>query len=306
MTKTTPLSTETPEALEQLLGQLAFGSELHFESGFCNNWNMLSSKSDKAALHVVTAGTLWMAIPGKLQEQIQLHAGDAIFFSHSIRHWLSDQPVTEHTQRVELAPYCVPEHLERGLVCYDISIESPLTANLFQVMPDYIHLPAHAQKGQLGPLINLIQSEAKARQPGYQAAISRLSDVVVLHLLRQVLTDDSINQCMLAALKDPALRRVVLAIMTKPEAEWTVESMAALAFLSKSAFAERCHKVMQATAKALLDTLRLQRSRYLLIHTEQSLDRIAEQVGYQSATAFIRFFKQQHGISPGDYRALQS
>ena len=128
----------------------------------------------------------------------------------------------------------------------------------------------------------------------------------MLHLLRQLLTDDSINQGMLAALKDPALRRVVLAIMAKPEAEWTVESMAALAFLSKSAFAERCHKVMQTTAKALLDTLRLQRSRYLLIHTEQSLDRIAEQVGYQSATAFIRFFKQQHGISPGDFRLINA
>lgn len=306
MTKTTSLSTETPEALEQLLGQLAFGSELHFESGFCDNWNMLSDKSDKAALHVVTAGTLWMAIPGRLQEQIQLHAGDAIFFSHSIRHWLSDQPVTLQTQAVDLAPYCVPEHLERGLVCYDIRIQSPLTANLFQVMPDYIHLPAQAQKGQLGLLIKLIQTEAKARQPGYQAAISRLSDVVVLHLLRQVLTDDSMNQGMLAALKDPALRRVVLSIMDNPAADWTVENMAAQAFLSKSAFAERCHKVMQTTAKTLLDDLRLQRSRYLLIHTEQSLDRIAEQVGYQSATAFIRFFKQQHGTSPGDYRVLQS
>ncbi len=79
MTKTPALSTETPEPLEQLLSQLAFGSELHFESGFCDHWNLLTSKSSKEALHVVSAGQLWMAIPGRLQEQIEMRAGDAIF-----------------------------------------------------------------------------------------------------------------------------------------------------------------------------------------------------------------------------------
>lgn len=306
MTKTTPLSTETPEALDQLLAQLAFGSALHFESGFCDNWNLLSDKSDKAALHIVTQGNLWMAIPGRLSEQIQLHAGDAIFFSHGLRHWLSDQPVTAQSTPVTLQNFCVPEHIERGLVCYDIAIHSPLTANVLQIMPDYIHLPANQQSGRLAPLVALIQEEAALRQPGYQAAISRLSDVVVLHLLRQVLTDENISQGLLAALQDTALRRVVLAVMDKPEANWTVDNMAELAYLSKSAFAERCHKIMGMTAKSLLDQLRLQKSSYLLIHTEQSLDRIAEQVGYQSATAFIRFFKQQHGILPGDFRLIHS
>ncbi|MDP4527684.1 AraC family transcriptional regulator [Alkalimonas delamerensis] len=304
MTKTPALSTETPEPLEQLLAQLAFGSELHFESGFCDHWNLLTTKSSKAALHVVTQGQLWMAIPGRLQEQVLLEAGDAIFFSHSFRHWLSDEPVDEHTNEVDFANFCVPDHVERGLVCYDIAVESPLTANLFQVMPDYIHLPANQQSGRLSPLIQLIRQEAQARQPGYQAAISRLSDVVVLHLLRQVLSDDSMQQGLLAALKDPALRRVVLAIMDEPGADWTVETMAALAFLSKSAFAERCHKVMAMTAKSLLDELRLQRCRYLLIHSELSLELIAEQIGYQSATAFIRFFKQHETLSPGEFRAL--
>ncbi|MCH8536994.1 MAG: AraC family transcriptional regulator [Alkalimonas sp.] len=306
MTKTPAQSTETTSALDQLLAQLAFGSELHFESGFCDDWNLLTSKSSKAALHVVTRGTVWMAIPGRLHEQVQLQPGDAIFFSHSFRHWLSDQPVSEQTREVDFPTFCVPEHIERGLVCYDIQIESPLTANLFHVMPDYIHLPAERQSSRLQPLIQIIQQEATERQPGYQAAISRLSDVVVLHLLRQVLSDDGVNHGLLAALKDSTLRKVVLAIMDDPAADWTVESMAAMAFLSKSAFAERCHKVMDMTAKALLDEIRLQRARYLLIHSELSLELIAEQVGYQSATAFIRFFKQREQLSPGEYRASQA
>ncbi|MFU8784657.1 AraC family transcriptional regulator [Aliidiomarina sp.] len=306
MTKTSAPSTKTPEPLEQLLSQLAFGSELHFESGFCDNWNLLTSKSSKAALHIVTQGSVWMAIPGQLQEQIQLHAGDAVFFSHSFRHWLSDQPVDEHTSEVNVEGFCIPQHLQRGLVCYDIAVKSSSTANLFQAMPDYIHLPVNQQCGPLNLLVQLIQQETKDRQPGYQAAISRLSDVIVLHLLRQVLTDDSMNQGLLAALKDPALRRVVLSIMDKPGADWTVENMAALAYLSKSAFAERCHKVMVMTAKSLLDEIRLQRCRYLLIHSELSLESIAEQIGYHSATAFIRFFKQHETLSPGEFRSVHS
>ncbi|MCC5856023.1 MAG: AraC family transcriptional regulator [Idiomarina sp.] len=302
MTKTTAQSTKTTEGVDRLLEQLAFGSRLHFESGFCEDWNLLTEKSNKAALHVVTQGQLWVAVPGQLEQQFQMVAGDALFLSHGLRHWLSDQPITETTTQNDFDALCIPAHLERGLVCYDIDVGSALTETLFQLMPDVIHLPASRQSTQLSQLIAIVRDEAATQRPGYQVAVSRLSDVIVLHLLRQVLSDETITSGLLAALRDDVLRKVLVAVMTDLAADWSVDSMAALAYLSRSAFADRCQKLLSMSPKAIVDTLRMQRARQLLIHSQQTLDQIAEALGYQSATAFIRFFKQREACAPGEYR----
>lgn len=78
--------------------------------------------------------------------------------------------------------------------------------------------------------------------------------------------------------------------------------MADVACLSRSAFAERCHKVIDMSPKHMIDVLRMQHARHMLIHTSATIDQIAEATGYQSATAFIRFFKQRESCSPGEFR----
>ncbi|WP_339618216.1 AraC family transcriptional regulator [Idiomarina abyssalis] len=121
-------------------------------------------------------------------------------------------------------------------------------------------------------------------------------------LLRQVIDQGESLNGPLAALNDRQLRSVVIAIIDEPGADWSVEHLAELAYLSVSAFAERCLKKTGLTPKKLVDQLRLQRARMLLNGSQLPLDLIAEQLGYQSATAFSRFFKKYAGLSPADYR----
>ena len=127
--------------------------------------------------------------------------------------------------------------------------------------------------------------------------ISRLSDVLSLNLLRQVIDEDESLRGPLAALSDRQLRTVIMAVINEPGADWTVERLAELAYLSVSAFAERCIKKTGVTPKKLVDQLRLQRARIMLSSSQLSMDLIAEQLGYQSATAFSRFFKKYAGLS---------
>ncbi|MCL4409177.1 MAG: AraC family transcriptional regulator [Gammaproteobacteria bacterium] len=303
MTETTAQSTKTPEAIDKLVEQLAFGSSLHFQSGFCSDWNMLTAKSAQPAMHVVTHGEVWVAFPDNLQQQFKMGPGDALFLSHSVRHWLSDKPLTAETQPAAMEAVCIPSHLERGLVCYDIEIGNSLTETLFRILPDHIHLPVTDQSRQLAQLIEIVRDETRVQRPGYEVAISRLSDVIVIHLLRQILSLQAKGTGLLAALHDDHIRPVIVSIMNDLAKEWTVESMSAHAFLSRSAFTERCQRVAAMTPKQILDTLRLQTARQRLIHSNETIDRLAEALGYQSATAFIRFFKQHERCSPGEFRA---
>lgn len=303
MTKTPDQPTETPNQIDQLLSQLIFGTELYFESGFCGDWNFMTDHTLGAGIHVVTSGSVWMALPHELDKQTQLHQGDALFFSQSSKHWLSKMPLDIDTEEVDYEKYCVPEHLQEGLVCYNVDIQPGLTEHLFSLMPEYIHIPASHQSCHLQQLITLIQQEANTRHSGYKIAISRLSDVLVLQILREVLQEQHAEHGILAALQNKQIRNVLLAIMDEPADLWSVEQMAEKAFLSKSAFAERCQNVTGLTPKHLLDKVRLQRAQYFLKHTDLSLELIAARIGYQSGTSFIRFFKQRIGLSPGEYRS---
>lgn len=105
-----------------------------------------------------------------------------------------------------------------------------------------------------------------------------------------------------AARQEPRLRAMLQAVLADPGHHWNVARLAAEACLSRSAFAERCQQVTGYSPGGLVAELRLQRARQLLLQTDQQIEQIALASGYQSATAFIRFFRQHQGLSPGAYR----
>ncbi|MFC4601084.1 helix-turn-helix domain-containing protein [Cohnella hongkongensis] len=64
----------------------------------------------------------------------------------------------------------------------------------------------------------------------------------------------------------------------------------------------------QSTGKTVLEHLtlvRLARSKTLLRETSFNLSEIAQQIGYNNANSFIRFFRKYEGVTPGEFRKLQ-
>jgi AraC-like DNA-binding protein len=54
-----------------------------------------------------------------------------------------------------------------------------------------------------------------------------------------------------------------------------------------------------------INTVRIEASKKLLEETDLSINEISEKVGYLYCNAFIRFFKKQTGITPGQYKSLK-
>lgn len=64
--------------------------------------------------------------------------------------------------------------------------------------------------------------------------------------------------------------------------------------------------VKRATGKSVVEWIiagRLAEARRLLAHTDDSVENIADHVGYADATHFIRLFKREHGETPASWRA---
>ena len=53
-----------------------------------------------------------------------------------------------------------------------------------------------------------------------------------------------------------------------------------------------------------LTEVRIRKARHLLSHTDNTLEQIAADTGFQDKFYFTKVFKRQTGITPGKYRKL--
>jgi AraC-like DNA-binding protein len=86
---------------------------------------------------------------------------------------------------------------------------------------------------------------------------------------------------------------------------WTVEELAREAGCSRSVLAERFKHYVGVPPMQYLAQWRLALAASLLRHGNARLGEVAEQVGFESETAFNRAFKRAHGVAPHRWRQQQ-
>jgi len=86
------------------------------------------------------------------------------------------------------------------------------------------------------------------------------------------------------------------------ENPWTVETLAASAGMSRSAFALRFKELLGETPLEYLTNWRMYKATGLLREDERKLFEVAKSVGYESDAAFSKAFKRVLGMAPKEYR----
>ena len=67
-------------------------------------------------------------------------------------------------------------------------------------------------------------------------------------------------------------------------------------------FSRLFKRCLQQSPHEYILTLRLDKAKYLLTSTNQTIAEISQEVGFLSDTGFINAFKNRVGISPGKFR----
>src|SRR5690606_36390048 len=106
---------------------------------------------------------------------------------------------------------------------------------------------------------------------------------------------------LLGGMRDPFLARVLRAMHADVRANWTVAGLAKLAGLSRSAFAARFAAVLGCGPIEYLARWRMALAKDALFSGAKTLDRIAEEIGYESASAFSTAFRKRIGCAPGKF-----
>jgi transcriptional regulator GlxA family with amidase domain len=99
----------------------------------------------------------------------------------------------------------------------------------------------------------------------------------------------------LAGLADPVVGSALNAMRARPTQAWTLDALAAQAASSRSVLAERFRHLVGTTPMHYLAQVRMLLAANLLRQSNASLARVAEDVGYQTDTAFIRAFRREMG-----------
>jgi len=84
--------------------------------------------------------------------------------------------------------------------------------------------------------------------------------------------------------------------------DWSIKEMTQLIHYSESHLHRLFQKHHGKSPLQFLISLRMERAKYLLIHTNWSIEQIADQVGYKDVFNFSKRFKKSISMPPGQYR----
>jgi AraC-like DNA-binding protein len=144
---------------------------------------------------------------------------------------------------------------------------------------------------------------AKTEVPGRKVLLNKLADTLFTLAVCDYAHRHADQQGLFAALADNRICKVLQAVHEEPGHPWTMQNMAALACMSRSAFAERFAQLMNVPPMQYVTQWRVNVAERLLHDPDLSVASIAERLGYSSEAAFRRLFKRVSGICPGHIRA---
>lgn len=153
------------------------------------------------------------------------------------------------------------------------------------------------------PLIPILSDEVERDEPGQQAVLDRLLDLVVIATLREWFDrPDADAPGWYRARRDPIVGHALRLMDHNANHAWTVAKLASAIGVSRAAFARRFTDLVGEPPMSYLTTRRLNLAADLLLDPGTTLGAVAEQVGYGGPFALSAAFKRERGISPRDHR----
>lgn len=145
-------------------------------------------------------------------------------------------------------------------------------------------------------------SELVAQEVGSGAMSAALLKQVIVLLLRRSLISMNAWVESFSVLSDPLVAKAFAAMAMRPSDDHSLQSLANLACLSRSAFATRFTEVIGKSPMQVLRELRLRQAMFQLKASSLAVEVVARNAGYASRSSFIKAFRRIYGMEPSKVR----
>ncbi|WP_308164124.1 AraC family transcriptional regulator [Nonomuraea sediminis] len=300
---------ESSDLLSELLAPLRLRGVFHSRWSARAPWAVAGERESCAILHYVQEGECTAELPGL--EPVRLAAGDLAVFPHGSAHRLADAPGRAAVPLASLLPERPAGEVRTvtidgpgartTMLCGGLHYADAAVSPLYRALPPVLVLDRETveRRRLLASTLSGLGEEWDSREANGLVALRGFELVFVL-ALREAL--GNVSAGVLRALRHPAIGPALLAVQSRFAEPWTVESLAAEAGLSRSAFAATFRELVGEAPMRHLTARRMQEATRLLTETSMPHSRISQAVGYHSTVGFHLAFRQWYGMTPGDYR----
>lgn len=307
------------DVLNDILDTLDLKGVLYFRTDFSSPWGVTVPDLGQAArFHLVVQGGVHVALPAG--RSADLGPGDLVLIPRGRAHILADgadRPAPPLETVIDRSGYDGEGVFVLGeadgkattqMICGHFSFRSGADHPILRSLPDFLVVTAamRARQPWLDEILRLVTHRVFSEEIGSAAAVTRLSEIVFIELVRASVVQSDEVAAILGAFRDRQIGRALQLIHARPADPWTVERLAAEVGMSRSRFAERFRDLMGTGPMSYLLDWRLQKALSLLDGSRASVQQIAAASGYQSAAAFTRAFAGKFGQAPTEYRRGQA
>ena len=312
------------DALSETLRVVRLVGAIFIRARFTAPWCYQSPHADTAApllepgaervviFHVITEGECVVELEG--EPSLNLVAGDVVMFPQGHAHRMASEPGLPPARgaRLDVVLRRRPRELAYGgggattrLVCGYLACDARLARMLLAGLPPMLRVnmrgsPAGAW---LEASLKYALAEARSPRPGGSGVLAKLSEVLVIEVLRIYMNEQSAGRTgWLAGVGDRIVGAALAAMHKRPAHAWTLEELAKEASTSRSVLAERFQHLVGSSPMQYLTQWRMLLASNLLARSNAPLAHIAEEVGYQTDTAFSRAFRREFGAPPAAWR----
>ncbi|GAA2024406.1 AraC family transcriptional regulator [Catenulispora yoronensis] len=282
-------------------------------------WAMTFDRTPPLTLFAALGGRAVLRLDDRPDvEPCDLAPGDIAVVTGSSRHTVSDDLATasrvviragrKHflgapSDHAELARLLAPRTYGAGgpgattLVRGTYAPQGDAGRRLLSALPPVARVPANPRTGAA---LDLLTAEAALDEPGQDAVLHRLLDLILVLALREGCARLGLERpTWYHALSDPAIGAALEQVHTDPAHRWTVAELAAAAGMSRAAFAARFAELVGQPPLTYLTDWRMTVAADLLRDgSATTVAAAARAVGYQDAFAFSVAFKRVKGVSP--------
>jgi AraC-like DNA-binding protein len=301
------------DVLAEVLDRVRFGGTLlfHFELG--HPWNLALPARPYALFHYLSRGSATLAL--EQGGDLHLTEGDFVVVTRGEPHVIYSDRRTKPLPILDIdrpsARLGVVRHGGTApplstMICGNFTVARPLYGGVLELLPPVLLLKPTADGGWLEAILQRMVSESALERPGQDVALSRLTEVLFVEVLRSWIKSLRPGEGgWLGAMADPHIGPALQLIHEQPAQLWTLRDLGHRVGLGRSAFSARFTKLVGQPMHRYLIARRMEEAAFLLESSDEGIAQIASRVGYETAAAFSKLFQRHHGLSPGRYRATR-
>jgi len=286
------------DVLSEVLQLLKLDVRIYHNAKVCGDWFMEDKEGRGPCFHLVTQGRCYLDVPKHFKRV--LNEGDLVIFPKSVAHKIyTDDHAKGKQQHLTFTEGA--NISGTGLLCGDVNFQHKSSQHLLDSLPSVFIIEFDQEHNWLKSLLDIIVKESVAPGIASKIIFDRLVELLFTYAIRHYLETNEVQTSILALYTNEKMIPAIVEIHRDVAKAWTVERLAKIALMSRTAFSEKFKLVSGWTVGKYITWWRMQVA-WNLLQNGKSISRVAEHVGYQSEAAFSRAFKKFFDFSPGKLR----